>query len=64
MALRLRILPRSLFGRLVLILIGGLLVAQLLSTALNLAERDRLIFRAGGMRTAQRIADIVNCWSR
>ena len=59
MALRLRIVPRSLFGRLVLILIGGLLVAQLLSTALNLAERDRLIFRAGGMRTAQRIADIV-----
>ncbi len=59
MALRLKILPQSLFGRLVLILIGGLLVAQLLSAALNLAERDRLIFRAGGMRTAQRIADIV-----
>lgn len=54
-----RVLPRSLFGRLVLVLIAGLLVAQLLSAALNLAERDRLIFRAGGMRTAQRIADIV-----
>jgi signal transduction histidine kinase len=55
----LRLVPRSLFGRMVLILIGGLLVAQALSLAVNLAERDRLILRAGGMRTAQRIGDIV-----
>jgi signal transduction histidine kinase len=57
--MRLRLAPRSLFGRMVLILIGGLLVAQLLSVLVNLAERDRLIQRAGGMRTAQRIGDIV-----
>jgi len=54
-----RWLPQSLFGRLVLILLGGLIVAQLLSAAINFAERDRLIFRASGMQSAQRIADIV-----
>lgn len=51
--------PQSLFGRLVLALAGGLLVAQLLSAAINLAERDRLLLRAGGMQQAQRIADAV-----
>jgi signal transduction histidine kinase len=54
-----RWLPQSLFGRLMLVLAGGLLVAQLLSAALNLAERDRLLLRAGGMQQAQRIADAV-----
>lgn len=54
-----RWLPQSLFGRLALILFGGLLVAQLLSAVINFAERDRLIFRASGMQSAQRIADIV-----
>lgn len=54
-----RWLPQSLFGRLALILFGGLLIAQLLSAAINFAERDRLLFRASGMRSAQRIADIV-----
>jgi signal transduction histidine kinase len=53
------LLPRSLFGRLVLVLIGGLVVAQLLSALINFAERDRLIVRYSGMQTAQRIADIV-----
>lgn len=55
-----RLLPQSLFGRLVLVLFGGLLVAQLLSAAINFAERDRLLFRATGMQSAQRIADVVN----
>jgi len=54
-----RWLPKSLFGRLALILFGGLLIAQLLSAAINFAERDRLIFRASGMQSAQRIADII-----
>ena len=52
-------LPRSLFGRLMLILAGGLLLAQLLSAAINLAERDRLLLTAGGMQQAQRIGDAV-----
>jgi len=59
MALRVRWLPRSLFGRLMLVLAGGLLLAQLLSAAINLAERDRLLQAAGGMQQAQRIGDAV-----
>jgi len=54
-----RWLPRSLFGRLLLVLAGGLLLAQLLSAAINFAERDRLLVAAGGMQQAQRIADVV-----
>ena len=54
-----RLLPRSLFGRLVLILLVGLIVAQLATAYINLAERDQLLYRAGGMRLAQQISDIV-----
>jgi signal transduction histidine kinase len=54
-----RLLPRSLFGRLMLVLASGLIVAQLLSAAINLQERDSLLVRASGMQPAQRIADIV-----
>ena len=53
-----RLLPRSLFGRLVLVLLGGLTVAQLATVYINVSERDRLAYRAGGMQLAQRIADI------
>jgi signal transduction histidine kinase len=53
-----RLLPRSIFGRLVMVLLGGLIVAQLAAAYINLAERDRLLYRAGGMQLAQRIADI------
>ena len=51
-------LPRSLFGRLVLVLLAGLAAAQLAGAYLNLSERDRLLYRAGGMQLAQRIADV------
>ena len=54
-----RLLPRSLFGRLVLIFLGGLIFAQLATAYINLSERDQLLYRAGGMRLAQQIADIV-----
>jgi signal transduction histidine kinase len=54
-----RWLPRSLFGRLMLVLAGGLLLAQLLSAAINLAERDRVLLRASGRQQAQRIADVI-----
>ena len=54
-----RLAPRSLFGRLVLILLGGLILAQIATAYLNLAERDQLLYRAGGMRLAQQISDIV-----
>ncbi|MCX7143009.1 MAG: ATP-binding protein [Proteobacteria bacterium] len=54
-----RFAPRSLFGRLVLVLLGGLLLAQLATAYINLTERDQLLYRAGGMRLAQQISDIV-----
>ena len=54
-----RLVPRSLFGRLMLVLASGLVVAQLLGTAINLQERDSLLVRASGMQPAQRIVDIV-----
>jgi signal transduction histidine kinase len=54
-----RLAPRSLFGRLVLILLGGLIAAQIATVYINLAERDQLLYRAGGMRLAQQMSDIV-----
>jgi signal transduction histidine kinase len=54
-----RWLPSSLFGRLVLVLVSGLVVTQLVSVAINLAERDSMLMQASGMRSAQRIADAV-----
>ena len=55
-----RWLPRTLFGRLLLVLASGLLVAQLLSAAINVVERDRLLSSSFGMQPAQRIADVVD----
>ena len=54
-----RWLPASLFGRLMLVLAAGLMLAQLLSAAINVAERDRLLARSFGLQPAQRIADVV-----
>lgn len=54
-----RLAPRSLFGRLVLVLLGGLVVAQLVSFAIHMHERGEALSQASGMQTAQRIADIV-----
>lgn len=42
-----------------LVLASGLIVAQLLSAAINLMERDSALLRASGMQPAQRIADII-----
>jgi signal transduction histidine kinase len=53
-----RFLPRSLFSRLVLVLLTGLVIAQLLSFAVHMHERGELLSRASGMQSAQRIADI------
>jgi signal transduction histidine kinase len=55
-----RLVPRSLFGRLVLVLLGGLAVAQLVTLYVNASERDQLLYRSGGMHAAQRIADLAN----
>jgi signal transduction histidine kinase len=54
-----RLLPRSLFGRVVLVVASVLVIAQLASFALHMHERGELLMQASGMRAAQRIADIV-----
>ncbi len=53
-----KLLPQSLFGRLVLVMLGGLLLAQVVTVYINLSERGQLLYQAGGMRGAERIADI------
>lgn len=53
-----RLAPRSLFGRLVAVMLAGLVVAQLVSFYINASERDRILYRSGGMHAAQRIADL------
>ena len=54
-----RLLPRSLFGRLVLVLLAGLILAQLLSTAISLSERDQTLFSYSDEQWAQRDAAAV-----
>jgi signal transduction histidine kinase len=54
-----RLLPQSLFGRLTLFLTGGLIIAQLLSAAILLQDRDQALYHAIGGHVAQRIAAMV-----
>ena len=54
-----RLLPQSLFGRLVAAVLAILIVALMASLALHVHERGELLMRASGMRAAQRVADIV-----
>ncbi|MFO1421225.1 MAG: ATP-binding protein [Candidatus Competibacteraceae bacterium] len=53
-------LPQSLFGRLLLFLTGGLIIAQLLSAAILLQDREQALYHAIGGHVAQRIAAIVD----
>lgn len=53
-----RLAPRSLYSRLVLVLLSGLVVAQLASLAVYWQDRGEFMQRALGMRSVQRIADI------
>jgi signal transduction histidine kinase len=54
-----RLFPRSLFGRIVLILAGGFLAIQLITTAIAISDRNALVFRAGANQAATRIGDAV-----
>lgn len=58
-----RVLPRSLFGRLVLILLAGLLFAQFASLAVNMRERRRLLDRFDVRIWAQRVSDTATLMS-
>ena len=51
--------PQSLLGRLILFLTSGLIMAQLLSAAILLQDRDQALYHAIGGHIAQRIAAIV-----
>jgi signal transduction histidine kinase len=54
-----RWLPRSLFGRLVLVLLPVLVVAQFIGFALHMHERGEALSQASGLQSAQRIAGMV-----
>ena len=54
-----RLLPRSLFGRLVLVLLTGLVLAQLLSTFVLLRDRGQVIYDAIQENLIARTAAIV-----
>lgn len=51
-------LPRTLFGRLVLVMTAGLLLAQLLGAALHLSELRRTVGRTVSLELAQRVASV------
>jgi signal transduction histidine kinase len=53
-------LPGSLFGRMVGILLSGLILAQALSMAIHRYERHQMLIRSSQLQAARRIADIVN----
>ena len=52
-------LPRSLFGRIALILAGGFLAIQLITTTIAISDRNAFVFRAGANQAATRIGDVV-----
>jgi len=54
-----RLWPRSLFGRFVLVLSLGLVLAQCLSAWVHWSERDRLMLRAAGLQPLQRVVETV-----
>jgi signal transduction histidine kinase len=53
-----RLLPRSLFGRLILLMAGGLIIAQLIGAAMSMAERQRMISTTINAEFAQRVAAV------
>jgi len=59
-----RLLPTTLFGRMVLILVAGLIAAQLLATAIFFQERDQLSLRAVSRHSGTHIVDIVKILER
>ncbi|MFI4922497.1 MAG: ATP-binding protein [Burkholderiales bacterium] len=53
------ILPKSLFGRMVLVLVLGLIAAQILSAAILFREREQHILQIRVTRDAQRVSDTI-----
>ena len=59
-----RLLPKTLFGRMVLIMVAGLVAAQLLSMAIFFQERERLNLRTTARFFGARIGEIVKILDR
>lgn len=58
--MKLSLFPQSLYGRLLLILLIGLMVPQLLSALVHLYDRDTVLHQAMGLESAERISSIVS----
>ena len=58
--MKVRLFPSSLYGRLLLILLVGLMVPQLLSALVHLYDRDTVLHQAMGLESAERISSIVS----
>jgi signal transduction histidine kinase len=54
-----RLLPRSLFGRLVLTFVSGLIITMLVTMLVQWPERESFAFRVSAVRAVQRLADLV-----
>jgi signal transduction histidine kinase len=54
-----RLLPRSLFGRLVLTFVAGLVITMLATMLVQWPERESFAFRVSAARAVQRLADLV-----
>ena len=52
------LLPRTLFGRLVLLLAGGLAIAQLIGAAMHMSERQKMLSTTVNGEFAQRVAAV------
>jgi len=59
-----RLLPRSLFGRTVLVLAAGLLLAQVASLVVNLLDRGSAVYRLSAQQIAMRIAHTARVLNR
>jgi signal transduction histidine kinase len=53
-----RLVPRTLAARTIVLLLVGLLLAQLLGTAIDILDRGKAFYRSTTLQTAERIADI------
>ena len=59
-----RLVPRSLFGRTLLLLAAGLLLAQVASVLVNLLDRSSSVYRLASQQAALRIAETARILNR
>ncbi len=58
------LLPRSLYGRTLLVLVAGLMLAEIASQVVNFFDRGSSVYRLGAQQTALRIAQSARILSR